>query len=162
MLKAMSRKYPQYPIIGVGGIIFQDDQVLLIKRGKEPALGEWSIPGGVVRVGETLKEAVIREIREETNLEVEVLGLAKVIERIFREADGRVSYHYVLFDFLCQMKSGDLRAGSDAQEVRFVPLTEISTYKLTPATQEVIQRANKMRKSPGSLAEPAGFNSWYE
>jgi len=150
----MVRKYPQQPIIGVGGVIFQNDQVLLIKRGKEPALGQWSIPGGVVRVGETLKEAVVREVREETHLEVEVLALAKVIERIFHEPDGRISYHYVLLDFLCQIKNGELKADSDAQEACFVPLTELNNYNLTSATQEVIPRANLMRQTPSSLCPP--------
>ncbi len=148
----MVRKYPQYPIIGVGGVVFREDQVLLIKRGKEPALGQWSIPGGVVRVGETLKEAVVREVREETHLEVEVLALAKVIERIFREPDGRVSYHYVLLDFLCQIKDGELKADSDAQEACFVPLAELNNYSLTSATQEVIYLANWIRQNRGSLS----------
>lgn len=158
----MSRKYPKLPIIGVGGIIFQKDKVLLVKRGKEPALGKWSIPGGVVRVGETLKEAVIREVYEETHLEVEVLALAKVIERIFKEPDGRISYHYILLDFLCQIKGGDLAADSDAQEARFVPLVELSAYDLTSATREVIQLANWMFQNPGCLLPPAEFGSFYD
>ncbi len=158
----MVRKYPQQPIIGVGGVIFQNDQVLLIKRGKEPALGQWSIPGGVVRVGETLKEAVVREVREETHLEVEVLALAKVIERIFHEPDGRISYHYVLLDFLCQIKNGELKADSDAQEACFVPLTELNNYNLTSATQEVIHRANLMRQNPSSLCPPLEIGLFYD
>jgi ADP-ribose pyrophosphatase YjhB (NUDIX family) len=89
----MKRKYPSHPIIGVGGIIFQQGRVLLVRRGREPGLGQWSIPGGVVNTGETLKEAVVREVFEETHLEVEVLALAKVLERIFRDPDGRVAYH---------------------------------------------------------------------
>ncbi|MGQ9693814.1 MAG: NUDIX hydrolase [Thermodesulfobacteriota bacterium] len=158
----MVRKYPQNPLIGVGGVIFRDDQVLLIKRGKEPALGQWSIPGGVVRVGETLKEAVVREIREETHLEVEVLALAKVIERIFRESDGRISYHYVLLDFLCQIKKGELKADSDAQEACFVPLVELNNYSLTSATREVIHRANWMRQNPSNLFSPLELGPLYE
>ncbi len=148
----MERKYPQYPLVGVGGVIFRGDQVLLIKRGKEPALGQWSIPGGVVRVGETLKEALVREVREETHLEVEILTLAKVIERIFREPDGRVSYHYVLLDFLCQIKNGELKADSDAEEASFVPLAELNNYSLTSATREVIYRANWIRQNIDSLS----------
>ena len=158
----MERKYPQHPLIGVGGVIFRDDQVLLIKRGKEPALGQWSIPGGVVRVGETLKEAVVREVHEETHLEVEVLGLAKVIERIFRELDGRISYHYVLLDFLCRIKKGELKADSDAQEACFVPLAELNKYSLTSATREVILRANWMRQNPNSLLPPLEVGPLYE
>ncbi|MGB9700112.1 MAG: NUDIX hydrolase [Thermodesulfobacteriota bacterium] len=158
----MIRKYPQHPLIGVGGVIFQDDQVLLIKRGKEPALGQWSIPGGVVGVGETLKEAVVREVREETHLEVEVLNLVKVIERIFREPDGRISYHYVLLDFLCQIKEGELEADSDAQEACFVPLAELNNYSLTSATREVIYRANWMRQNPSKLSPPLEFGPLYD
>ena len=98
----MKRKYPEQPLVGVGGIIFQDESVLLIKRGKEPALGQWSIPGGVVDLGETLQAAVAREIREETHIEAQPLALVKVLDRIFRDREGRVTYHYVLADFLCR------------------------------------------------------------
>ncbi|HEX7372662.1 MAG TPA: NUDIX hydrolase, partial [Thermodesulfobacteriota bacterium] len=134
----MNRKYPDHPIVGVGGIIFQGDQVLLIKRGKEPGLGQWSIPGGVVRPGETLKEAVVREILEETHLKVEVLALAKVLERIFRDPDGRVAYHYVLADFLCRHLDGALQPDSDAQDARFVPLKDLPSYEVVSVTLEVI------------------------
>jgi len=144
----MERKYPDRPIIGVGGIIFREDQVLLIKRGEEPSLGQWSIPGGVVQVGETLEEAVIREIREETHLEVEVLALAKVLDRIFRDPDGRVAYHYVLADFLCRLRAGELKSDSDAQEARFVALQDLPSYQIARVTLEVIHRANQLRKNP--------------
>jgi mutator protein MutT len=145
----MHRKYPDHPIVGVGGIIFEGDQVLLIKRGKEPGLGQWSIPGGVVHTGETLKEAVVREVFEETHLEVEVMALAKVLERIFRDPDGRIAYHYVLVDFLCQLVKGTLQPDSDAQEACFVPLKELASYKVVPITLEVIRRAEWLRKNIG-------------
>ena len=144
----MKRKYPDQPIIGVGGIVFREDQVLLVKRGKEPNLGRWSIPGGAVQTGETLKEAVIRELREETHLEVEVLVVTKVLDRIFRDPDGRVAYHYVLVDFLCHPKKGELRPDSDAADARFVPLQELSSYSLPPHTLEVIHRADRLRRHP--------------
>ncbi len=155
----MKRKYPDNPIIGVGGIVFREDQVLLIKRGKEPNLGRWSIPGGAVHTGETLKEAVIRELKEETHLEVEVLAVTKVLDRIFRDPDGRVAYHYVLVDFLCHPQEGELKPDSDAADARFVPLKELSPYALPPHTLEVILRADRLRRhlQEGSSSAETGL-----
>ncbi|HXZ37540.1 MAG TPA: NUDIX hydrolase [Thermodesulfobacteriota bacterium] len=158
----MNRKYPDHPIVGVGGIIFKGDQVLLIKRGKEPGLGQWSIPGGVVHTGETLKEAVVREVFEETHLEVEVLALAKILERIFRDPDGRIAYHYVLVDFLCQVVKGTLQPDSDAQEACFVSLNELASYKVVPITLEVIRRADWLRKNPETEILPPGVHGVYD
>ncbi len=156
----MKRKYPEQPIIGVGGIVFREEQVLLIKRGKEPNLGQWSIPGGAVNTGETLKEALVREIQEETHLQVEVLALVKVLERIFRDPDGGVAYHYVLRDFLCQWQAGELMPDSDAQDACFVTLQDLPAYRLPPVTLEVIHRANRLWKNPeGCQAE--GWESLY-
>jgi ADP-ribose pyrophosphatase YjhB (NUDIX family) len=158
----MNRKYPDHPIVGVGGIIFRGDQVLLIKRGKEPGLGQWSIPGGVVRPGETLKEAVVREVFEETHLEVEVLALAKVLERIFRDPDGRVAYHYVLVDFLCRHLDGTLQPDSDAQDARFVPLKDLPSFEVVSVTLEVIRRADWLRKNPGAEIPPPGIGKSFD
>jgi 8-oxo-dGTP diphosphatase len=158
----MKRKYPDQPIIGVGGIIFREDQVLLIKRGMEPGLGQWSIPGGVVGVGETLKEAVRREVLEETHLEVEVLTLAKVLERIFRDPDGRIAYHYVLVDFLCRCKTGELRSDSDAQDARFVKLQDLPSYQMAPITLEVIYRADRLWKNPQIWNSTTAMENFYE
>jgi len=158
----MKRKYPEHPIVGVGGIIFQKDRVLLVKRGRPPGLGEWSIPGGAVQTGETLREAVIREIFEETHLEVEVLALAKVLERIFRDPDGRVAYHYVLVDFLCQCRGGELKADSDAQDARFVPLQDLPTYKIAAVTLEVIRRAAWLEKNLEAGNPPPAVGKPYD
>jgi mutator protein MutT len=158
----MKRKYPDRPIIGVGGIIFHEDQVLLIKRGMEPSLGQWSIPGGAVHVGETLEEAVRREILEETHLEVEVLTLAKVLDRIFHDPEGRVVYHYVLVDFLCRCKAGELKSDTDAQDARFVSLQDLPSYQIAPITLEVIHRADRLRKNPEIWNGPAAFGNFYE
>lgn len=152
----MQRKYPEQPIIGVGGIIFQDEQVLLIQRGKEPALGQWSIPGGAVNTGETLKEAVIREVFEETHLEIEPIMLAKILERIFRDPEGRVVYHYVLADFYCRIQKGNLLPDSDAQDARFVPLENLPSYQVAPITLEVIHWVDQLRKKP-ALFEPLSY-----
>ncbi len=101
-----------------------------------------------MHTGETLREAVVREVFEETHLEVEVLALAKVLERIFRDPDGRVAYHYVLVDFLCRYRGGELRSDSDAQEARFVPLGDLSSYEVATVTLEVIRRAAWLEKNP--------------
>jgi len=157
----MKRKYPDHPIVGVGGIILHRDRVVLIKRGKEPGLGQWSIPGGVVRTGETLREAVVREVLEETHLEVEVLSLAKVLERIFRDPECRVAYHYVLVDFHCGYKGGELRSDSDAEDARFVPLESLSSYQIAPVTLEVIHRVAWLEKNPDGGNPPPGLDRIY-
>jgi 8-oxo-dGTP diphosphatase len=155
------RKYPDRPIVGVGAVIFEGQKVLLVKRGREPALGEWSIPGGCVDLGETLEQALIREVYEETHLQVEVLALVKVLERIFREPDERVAYHYVLIDFLCGCRGGTLLAGSDAAEAQFVPLRELSCRGLAPVTLHVIQRADGMRKKKKGGEIPPELRGYY-
>ena len=157
----MKRKYPDQPIIGVGAVIFRDDQVLLIQRGKEPSLGQWSIPGGAVLVGETLEEGVRREILEETHLEVQVLTLVKVLERIFRDSAGRVAYHYVLVDFLCHCPDGEPQAGSDAQDARFVNLRDLASYRIAPITLGVISRADRLRQNPELWDSPASDAKFY-
>lgn len=147
--------------MGVGGIIFRDDQVLLIKRGEEPSLGQWSVPGGVVLVGETLEAAVKREILEETHLEAQVLTLVKVLERIFRDSDGRVAYHYVLVDFLCHCLAGELQSDSDAQDACFVNLPDLPSYRIAPITLEVICRADRLRRNPELWDSPASNGKFY-
>ncbi len=145
----MTRKYPERPIVGVGGIVFRGDEVLLIKRGTEPSLGQWSIPGGALQTGETLKEGIVREMLEETHLEVEVLALVKILERIFREPDGRVAYHYILADFLCAARGGKLTADSDAQAASFVRLADLPGYDLPAVTREAIEQGYRLLKNPG-------------
>mgnify|MGYP001167292049 FL=1 len=157
----MKRKYPDQPIVGVGAIIFRDDQVLLIQRGKEPSLGQWSIPGGAILVGETLEEGVRREIFEETHLEVQVLTLVKVLERVFRDSDGRVVYHYVLVDFLCHYLAGELRSDSDAQDARFVNLQDLPAYRIAPVTLGVISRADLLRQNSELWDSPASNGKFY-
>lgn len=136
--------------------------VVLIQRGKEPGLGQWSIPGGVVRTGETLKEAVVREVLEETHLEVEVISLAKVLERILRDPKGRVVYHYVLVDFHCGYRGGKLRSGSDAGEARYVPLKALSSYGVSPLTLEVIHRVAWLQKNPDGGNPPPFLGKMYD
>jgi ADP-ribose pyrophosphatase YjhB (NUDIX family) len=125
----------------VGGIIFQDESVLLVKRGGEPAAGQWSIPGGVVDTGETLSDAVVREVREETHIEVAPITLIKILDRIFRDEDNRVTYHYVLVDFLCRYVGGKVRAGTDALDAKFILLKDLASLNIIPVTREVIYQA---------------------
>ena len=134
----MSREYPDNPLVGVGAVIVQDGGVLLIRRGQPPLLGEWSLPGGLLECGETLREATVREAREETGLVVETVDLLGVYERVIRSDDGRVRYHYVLIDFLCRPVAGELKAGSDAAAVRSFRPGELDGLKLPPDTREVI------------------------
>lgn len=142
----MKREYPDRPIVGVGAIIIKGEEVLLARRGKEPGYGEWSIPGGVVKLGETLKDAVIREVREEVNLAIRVEEVVEVLERIFRDPEGRVQYHYVLVDFLCEHLSGEGKPSSDALEVQWVPIAEIPRQRLPGKTKRVIQKAFEMKQ----------------
>lgn len=134
----MKREYPDTPLVGVGAIIIADDRVLLVKRGHPPLAGEWSIPGGVLEVGETLREAAVRESLEETGLQVEPADLLGVFDRILHDADERTIYHYVLIDFLCRRVSGEPVAAGDAADVRWFRREELSTLSLARETAEVI------------------------
>lgn len=136
------RDYPDRPIVGVGAVIVEGSRVLLIRRGREPLLGQWSIPGGVVEAGETMRQAAAREAREETGLEIEVGELLEVFESIVPGADpGRSQYHYVIIDFLCQKKSGELRAGGDALEALWASRDQLAELKVSESACKVIHKA---------------------
>ena len=135
---SVSREYPDRPLIGVGAVIVQDKRALLIRRGQAPLLGEWSLPGGVLECGETLREAAVREALEETGLFVEVIDMLGVYERVIRSEDGRVRYHYVLIDFLCHAVSGELKAGSDAAEAGWFTREELPALKLAYDANDVV------------------------
>jgi 8-oxo-dGTP diphosphatase len=136
---AMKREYPETPCIGVGSIIVHDDRVLLVKRQHPPLAGQWSIPGGVLEVGETLREAAVREALEETGLTVEPLELLGVFDHVLRDTTGKVQYHYVLIDFLCRRTGGEAIAGSDAVEVRWFRESELEDLRLAADTAQVIR-----------------------
>ena len=133
--------YPEQPIGSVGAVIVDAGRVLLIKRGQPPLQGRWSLPGGVVEVGETLQEALVREVREETGLEVEVGPVVEVLERIEREADNRVEYHYVIIDYRCLVRGGQLTCGSDADEGRWVTACDVASFGVTAAVASVVHKA---------------------
>ncbi|HLB93031.1 MAG TPA: NUDIX hydrolase [Terriglobales bacterium] len=133
----MKREYPESPLVGVGAVIVHENRVLLIRRGTPPLLGEWSLPGGVLECGETLREAVVREAREETGLVIETRDMLGVYERVIRAEDGRVRYHFVLIDFLCHPSDGELKAGSDAADVRWFTREELPALKLAHDANDV-------------------------
>ena len=136
----MQREFPEVPLVGVGAIIIEDSRVVLVKRLYPPLQAEWSIPGGVLEVGERVRDAAMREAREETGLIVEAGELLGVYDRIVRNPEQRVQYHYVLVDFLCRRVAGDLAAASDAAEVRWFTREELPALKLAEDTVEVIHR----------------------
>ena len=136
----MKREFPETPLVGVGAIIIEGERVVLVKRAHPPIQGQWSIPGGVLEVGEMVREAAIREAREETGLIVEPGELLGVYDRILYDAEKRVQYHYVLIDFLCTRVGGELRAASDAAEVRWFTRDELPALNLAGDTQDVIRK----------------------
>ena len=136
----MQREFPETPLVGVGAIIIEDSRVVLVKRAHPPLQAEWSIPGGVLEVGELVREAAIREAREETGLTVEPGELLGVYDRVLRDADQRVQYHYVLIVFLCRRVAGDLAAASDAAEVGCFTREELPGLNLAEDTVDVIRK----------------------
>ena len=155
----MAREYPDRPVVGVGGVLIESGRTLLIKRGTEPLLGQWSIPGGTLELGESLQAGVAREMLEETGLEVRVLDMIEAFDRIFIDpvanpAGGkpRPKYHYVIVDYLCERLSGTPQAGSDVTDVAFASEDELEKFHLTPTAMRVLRRAFAMdrerRKKP--------------
>ena len=138
------RFYPSQPVVGVGAIIICDGKILLEKRKGEPGKGKWSVPGGLVELGERAEDAVIREVKEETGLEVADPELIDVVDNIVRDANGEVKYHFVIIDYFVKLKGGQLRAADDAEDLRWVPLAEAEKYDLTKTFRAFLQR-NKGR-----------------
>ncbi|HXM41897.1 MAG TPA: NUDIX hydrolase [Bryobacteraceae bacterium] len=135
-----TRRYPKRPILGLGALIFKRDKILLVERGKEPLKGYWSLPGGVLEIGETLEQGIIREVREETGLEIQPLKVVEIFERIVRDAQGAAEYHYVLIDYICRVTGGTLQAADDASQVAWVERSKLSTYRITAGTLPVIEK----------------------
>jgi ADP-ribose pyrophosphatase YjhB (NUDIX family) len=148
---AIKRRYPEQPLVGVGAVVFRGEEVLLVRRGQEPARGSWSLPGGLVELGETLEGALQRELAEETGLSVTILGLSAVLERIFRDPEDRILYHYVLIDYACHYRAGELRPGSDITAARFVSLASLAQFDLPEFTARVIRRAWEQKQGNAFL-----------
>jgi 8-oxo-dGTP diphosphatase len=127
----VKRLYPDQPVVGIGAVIIQNGKIALIKRGNEPSRGKWTIPGGLVELGESLEVAVIRETKEETLLDVEDPTLIDVVDNVDLDEQGKVKYHYVIIDYLVHVKAGTIQAASDAEELRWVPFDEVEAYNLT-------------------------------
>ena len=140
MVANESRRYPARPVLGVGALIFDGDRILLIERGREPLKGQWSLPGGGVETGERLEDALIREVREETGLQVEANEVAVIFERIIPDSYGKPEYHYLLIDFLCKMTGGTLCAGDDSNCAAWFSMDELPNLSLTEGTLDVIRR----------------------
>lgn len=136
----MKREYPDRPIVGVGAVIIHSGRVLLVKRGSPPLLGQWSLPGGVVELGETLRFAAEREAREETGLVVKAGEVLEVLDRIIPGEGGRAQYHYVLIDFLCHVTGGELLAGGDAADVAWASEDDLEKFNLEKPALQVIQK----------------------
>lgn len=141
----MTREYPQRPILGVGGVIFKGSSVLLALRGQEPGKGEWSLPGGAVELGESLIDALRREIEEEVSIRVEIGGLIRLVERIIQDREQRVQYHYVIADYWGWMVFGEPRAGSDIRDARFFDVNRIKDMPIHRDVKETVFMALKMR-----------------
>jgi 8-oxo-dGTP diphosphatase len=136
----MKRDYPERPIIGVGAVIIRADRVLLVRRATEPLKGEWSVPGGVLELGEKLRDGIRREVLEETGLEVEPGEVLDVFDSIFRDEQGRTQYHYVLIDYRCRLLLGEAKAGSDVSEVRWVQEVELAAMRLRDSIEQVVRK----------------------
>jgi len=136
----VKRLYPKQPIIGVGAVIIKDGKILLEKRKNDPGKGKWSIPGGLVELGESVEQTVMREVEEETGLEVEKPEHIDVVDNIIRDESGRVKYHFVIIDYFMKLKGGTLKAASDAEELKWVPLSDVEKYDLTKTFRAFFQR----------------------
>jgi len=151
---ASSREYPERPVVGIGGVIIEQGRCLLIRRGSEPLRGEWSIPGGTLEIGESLQEGVARELLEETGVEVRVLDLIEVFDRIFLENETPGSrqtksprFHFVIVDYLCERISGEARAGSDVTDVAYAREDELAKFHLTETATRVLKKAFAMDRA---------------
>ena len=140
----MRRLYPDQPIVGVGAILVQDGKILLEKRKNPPGKGQWSVPGGLVELGESIEQAVLREVKEETGLEVEKPKHIDIVDNVDLDEQGKVRYHFVIVDYFVKLKSGTARAASDAEDVRWIQLSDVEKYDLTRTFRAFFQR-NRQR-----------------
>ena len=146
-----ARTYPRFPIPAVGAVILNDQRILLIQRGHEPSKGKWTLPGGVIEVGESPEDAIIREVKEECNLSITVVGIIEVFNRVIRDDQNRIKYHYVILDYLTRCQAGDPwqevspRPGTDILDVRWIPLPEVTRYDVTDGLLKIIRAGIAMQ-----------------
>jgi ADP-ribose pyrophosphatase YjhB (NUDIX family) len=145
----LSRQFPDRPLVAVGAVIVHDSRVLIVQRAAPPRIGEWTIPGGLVEVGETLRAAAEREVLEETGLAVKAGAALDVFDSIYPDAAGRTEYHYVLIDFLCELISGDLKPATDISAARWITLAEIDSTPLIGFSAQVIRKGFDTAKCAG-------------
>ena len=136
----MKKEYPKQPIVGVGAIIIHNGKMLIVKRGSDPGKGKWSVPGGLVELGETVKEAVEREVLEECNLKVEASHLIDIVDNIIQDKNGRIKYHFIILDFFAKLRGGKLKPNSEIIEAKWVPIDEVEKYDLTNTFKEFMKR----------------------
>jgi len=136
----MAREYPAHPVVGVGAVVVRDGRALVVRRAHEPRKGEWSLPGGLLNLGESLADGARREVKEETGLDVEVGPIIETFDRVHRDDQGRIRYHFVIVDFICWSASGDAVAGSDAEDVAWVSAVEIDRYGVNAHAKAVIEK----------------------
>jgi len=136
----LKRLYPKQPVVGVGAVVICDGKILLEKRKNDPGKGKWSIPGGLVELGENVEQTVIREVKEETGLEVEKPEHIDVVGNVIKDENGEIKYHFVIIDYFVKLKGGTMKASSDAEELRWVTFDEVGKYDLTKTFREFFQR----------------------
>jgi 8-oxo-dGTP diphosphatase len=153
-IKHMAREYPERPVVGIGGVVIEKARALLIRRGSEPLLGQWSIPGGTLELGESLQQGVSRELLEETGLQVRVLEMIEVFDRIYQDpsetirSDGkRPKFHFVIVDYLCERISGEPRAASDVTDVAYAAEDDLERFQLTPTATRILRKAFAMDRA---------------
>jgi len=139
------REYPRHPLVGVGAILLKGDKVLLVKRGREPSKGLWSIPGGLVELGEGVRDAVVREVREETGLRIVPGELFDVVDAIHRDEQGQVRFHYVIVDFLAESEEKQPAPGTDVDDARWTPIDDLAKLAMTTSAKAAIKKALKRR-----------------
>jgi 8-oxo-dGTP diphosphatase len=146
----VKREYPDAPRVGVGAVVLHEGRVLLVRRGGQPSFGRWSLPGGLVELGETTAEAACREIAEECGCAIRLVGIAGVVDRIVRDAEGRIRYHYVLVDYLAYPESETIKAGSDAAEACWVAIDRVGELDVTEGVADMIRRAVALGEREGA------------
>jgi 8-oxo-dGTP diphosphatase len=148
----MAREYPAHPVVGVGAVVVRDGKALIIRRAHEPRKGEWSLPGGLLDLGESLADAACREVKEETGLDVRLGPIIETFDRVHRDADGRIRYHFVIVDYVCWSDAGEAVAGSDAEAVAWVTAGEIDGYGVNAHAKAVILKGLQVSFPDGTIA----------